>query len=344
MLQGETAPMISVIMRVYDGARFLPQAIDSVLSQTASQFELIVVDDGSTDATPEIAAQYARRDPRVIVHRQHNQGAAAAANVGVRLARAPLVAILDADDVTSPDRLERQRAFLGEHGSCGVVGGAVAYLDSDGRQFAEVRYPLSDAEIRDALDSTMPMVHSAAMFRKEMIERVGGYRTQFAPAEDLDLLLRVSEHCSLANLGDVVVGYRIHPTQLSTQHIQLQSLCAVAARVAAQARHEGHLDPFDGVGRMDEQAVLSAGATDAEIVIEFVHSATWLAKTMDRAGYRLGAEKLFAQAQAMARSGAGSGALAAHVHRERAARQIEEGRRIRAGVETLRAAIAERAR
>ena len=123
-------PVVSVVMAVFDGERFLEPAVESILGQSVSALELVVVDDGSTDATPRMLAAYAARDARVVVHRHANRGRTASLNVGVRLARAPLVARLDADDVCLPERLARQVAFLERHEAVALVGGGARLVDA----------------------------------------------------------------------------------------------------------------------------------------------------------------------------------------------------------------------
>ena len=165
---------MSVIMAVYNGERFLREAVESVLDQSLSDLELVVVDDGSTDSTPEILAEFAAADSRVSLHRQENAGQAEARNNAVTFARAQLIALLDADDVVHPDRLERQVAYLAAHESVAAVGGAATLIDERGRAFAEgVRYPTTDDEIRAAFAHTSPLVHSAVLMRKVAFEEIG---------------------------------------------------------------------------------------------------------------------------------------------------------------------------
>src|SRR6188472_559267 len=160
------APQVSVVMPVYNAERYLAEAIESTLAQSFADWELIAVDDGSTDGSSRILAEYAAADPRVVVHRQENGGVAAASNRALELARAPLVARLDADDLSLPHRLEQQHRFLGDHPEVGMVGGQAAIVDLDGREVAEARYPLDDAAIREQMKRTTGFVHSSVMIRK----------------------------------------------------------------------------------------------------------------------------------------------------------------------------------
>ena len=327
-------------MSVRDGERFLAAAIDSVLSQTLEDLELVVVDDGSRDSSPQILAQYAARDKRVVVHRHENAGLATSLNRGVGYARAPLIARLDADDVAWPNRLELQVAYLAlENPAAGLVGGAVAFIDERGRRFAEARYPTMDAEIRQALLSTTPFVHSAVTMRREAFDSAGGYRAAFPHAEDLDLWLRIGAFSELANLADTVASYRIHSRQSTVTELEQQSLSALGARVAWRARARGLPDPFEQIALVDREALEAAGASEADLTVEFVRLAVWLAKTLGRSGREDVAGKLFALAEARARSRSGSHSLVSFVKRERAKRLRAQGRRLAAGRTAVSAAL-----
>jgi GT2 family glycosyltransferase len=317
MVEMSGTPAVSVVMSVRDGERFLAAAVDSVLAQTFTNLELVIVDDGSTDSSPRILADYASRDDRVLVRRQENAGLATSLNRGIASARAPLIARLDADDVARPHRVQQQVAYLTQNPAVGLVGGAVEFIDEDDRAFAEGRYPTGDAEIRDAFSSATPFVHSAVTMRREAFDAAGGYRAPFPHAEDLDLWLRISAGWQLANLADTVVSYRLHSAQTTVTELEQQSLSALGARVAWRARARGLPDPFGEVALVDRQALEAAGASAEDMTREFVQLAVWLAKTLNRAGNGEAAESLFAEAEARARSGSGSDALVSTVQRGR---------------------------
>jgi glycosyltransferase involved in cell wall biosynthesis len=331
-----------VVIAVYNGERFLGEAIDSVLAQSFADFELIVVDDGSTDATPAILAEYSARDARMRAHRQANQGTSGALNAGIALARAPLIARLDADDLALPGRFERQVRFLAANPAVGMVGGQVTVVDGKGREVAAANYPLDDAEIRPAFAKTTPFVHSAVTMRKAVVEEVGGYRLAFANAEDLDLWLRIAERAELANLPETVAAYRIHGNQASAQSLRKQAAQSLAARVGARARAAGEPDPFAGLDRLDEETVLARGVDPREMTVAVVEAANWMARTLDRAGQRAAARELSALAHERASSEHGSAALLASVQRSLARRLQERGKPFRARLKRLQAAWIER--
>jgi hypothetical protein len=306
-------PLVSFVMSVRDGERYLAAAIDSVLEQTLTDFELVVIDDGSTDSSPQILDEYASSDERVLVHRQENSGLTRSLNRGFARARAALIARLDADDVARPDRLERQVGYLARNPEVGLVGGAVVFIDGDGRPFAEAQYPTSDAEIRAAFSFTTPFVHSAATMRREVWDAAGGYRTAFPYAEDLDLWVRIGAVSQLANLDETVVSYRIHPQQITLAQLERQSLSVLGARIVSRALAQGRPDPFAETALVDGQELLRAGASVEDMTTEFVQLAVWLAKTLSRAGQPEAAARLFGEAEARARSDSGSRALVSSV-------------------------------
>jgi cellulose synthase/poly-beta-1,6-N-acetylglucosamine synthase-like glycosyltransferase len=194
-------------MGVHNGAPWVGEAIVSVLHQTAPDLELIVIDDGSTDATGSILA--AVGDRRVRAERRPHQGLTDALIHGFGLARAPLVARLDADDLAEPERLARQRAFLDSHPDVGLLGAGAREVDSAGRDVALIQPPEDDAAIRRALIRRNPFVHSSVIMRREVAERAGGYDASFAVAQDYDLWMRMSRWTRMANLGEPLVIRRL---------------------------------------------------------------------------------------------------------------------------------------
>jgi glycosyltransferase involved in cell wall biosynthesis len=335
------SPAVSVVLAVHNGERYLREAVESVLAQSLSNFELVAIDDGSTDATGAILADYAANDSRIVVHRQANAGVAEARNRGFTLASAPLVANLDADDVVLPTRLEQQREFMAHHPEVAVVGGAVSFIDAGGREFGEWRYPSTDAAIRSALAHTTPLAHSATTIRKDAFFAVGGYRRLLVPAEDLDLWLRIAEQHELANLAVVMVRYRVHREQATVRTFEVQALGSLGARIAARARAEGRPDPLDAIDRIDRGTLLGIGATEEDVAAAVVHTLTWVARTLGKAGYVPDSERLFLEAKRRAWAEAFP-ELAVHVHRQHARLHREQGRRVPFALESLRAVRAGR--
>jgi glycosyltransferase involved in cell wall biosynthesis len=239
-MSGSRVPAVSVVLAVRDGVPWIDEAIASVLAQTDGDLELIVVDDGSTDATPARLA--ALTDPRVRVLRQAPAGLTAALNRAVAAARGDLVARLDADDVALPERLARQRAFLTAHPEVGVLGTAAKEVDAAGAPVREVRPPIDDAAIRRALIRANPFVHSSVMVRRALLGQVGGYDERIAVAQDYDLWMRLARVTGLANLGEVLVVRRLAPGRVSSA--REDDRLRTEARVRWRAVRSGAYPPW----------------------------------------------------------------------------------------------------
>lgn len=231
-----------MVMAVHNGERFLAQAIDSVLCQTFTDFEFIIVDDGSTDATATILDAYRERDRRLELIRQPNAGYIAALNSGCDAARGEFIARIDADDLCEPARFGRQIEFLDSRPEIAVVGGAMLLITADGRPFYLATFPQAPTETRAALEHRNPLGHPTVMMRRSAFLSVAGYRAAFAHAEDYDLWLRISAEHELANLPDILGRYRIHPDNASHRNLKQQALSVAAARAAMRG---------DGVGAAD---------------------------------------------------------------------------------------------
>lgn len=280
MIETDT-PRVSVVMPVLNVERFLAEALASILGQSFTDFELVVVDDGSTDSSPAILAEFARRDPRVRVVRQEQAGLTPALNRGWRLARAAYIARMDGDDVALPDRFERQVAYLDGHPRVGVVGGAFIVLTDAGERLGTITYATADGDLRRDLRRYNCIPHPTAMIRREALEGVGGYRLE--RAEDYDLWLRIADAWKLANLPDPVLLYRHHPHQYSVSHLGRQAAGALAARAAARLRADGLADPIPADGRITPDVLRLLGIAEADveraILADGLQWATILAET-----------------------------------------------------------------
>ena len=225
------APRVSVVMAVYNAEPWLTKAVESVLGQTFADFELVVIDDGSVDATPEILGRL--RDPRLRVVRQRQSGQTPALNHGLRLSRGALIARMDGDDVALPDRLARQVAFLDAHPDIGLLGTACREISATGAVLRTITPPADDAGIRRRLIRENPFTHSAVMFRRTVLEASGRYDERFVVAQDYDLWLRMSRLTRLANLPEPLVLRRLAPGQLSSARENTRLRDEVAARLKA---------------------------------------------------------------------------------------------------------------
>lgn len=209
---------VSVLLSVYNGERYLAAALDSILSQSLTDWEFVIVDDGSTDGSADIIREYSRGDRR-IVHLESvgNQGLIRALNRGIAACSGEYLARQDADDVSEPARLEVQAAFLSAHPGHVLVGSRFDEIDEEGRVLGAQRVPFfqTDSEIQRHKYRKNPFAHSSVMIRKEVVIAVGGYREQSRHAEDYDLWLRILKRGKGHNLPDVLLHRRITPGMIT---------------------------------------------------------------------------------------------------------------------------------
>ena len=231
------APKLSIILPVYNGLPYLAEAINSILHQTLQDFELIIINDGSTDGSGELIGQI--NDARVRYYRQSNRGLAATLNRGIALARGQYIARQDQDDVSFPLRLEKQAGFLDAHPDVGMVGMAAEIWVGDVRTDRQLRHPSDDASIRFGLLFDNYFVHSSVMIRRSVLEEVGGYSEDLSrqPPEDYELWSRVMRSYQVANLPEVLMAYRELPGSMSRSGVNpfLSKLVKISAENIAWA-------------------------------------------------------------------------------------------------------------
>lgn len=208
MRQHGPKPKVSVILPVYNGSGTIEDAIRSILEQTFEDLELLVMNDGSTDDTGVLVDAFT--DPRIrVFHLPQNIGRSEARNAGLAKARAPYIAMIDADDLAYPERIERQFIFMEQHPHIGLCG-AWAHVEDERGYRIEWRQPLTDEHIRRSIVRSNTFIHCTVLVRKSVLEKLGGFDKQFEPAEDYDLYLRVASQYSVANLPCALASYRAH--------------------------------------------------------------------------------------------------------------------------------------
>jgi glycosyltransferase involved in cell wall biosynthesis len=217
-------PQISVVMPVWNGERYLREAVDSILAQTFADFEFIVVDDGSTDATTEILASY--HDPRLRSFRLDHAGIVVALNSGIAQARGGWIARQDADDVSKPDRLEKQRAALNRNPGA-VLCYTGARFFGEGSPPKRLHFPRTRSLLALELCSQCPITHSTVLFRKQSFLEAGGYRPEERHAEDFSLWGRMLELGDFAGLPENLLDYRCHVQSVTKQNYETQMALAV---------------------------------------------------------------------------------------------------------------------
>lgn len=241
-------PHISIIMPVYNRERHLPAAVESLRAQTLSNWELVVIDDGSTDGTPDLLHEYAKKDSRIRPF--HHPAATIAENRNYALNRTggEFIGILDSDDIALPNRFAHQIAFLNGSPKLDGVGSGLEFIDANGVPAPVEKYKQRltqpDELRRRQREGWSCFVHSSMLFRRKVMDAVGGYRPIFKLAEDDDLFLRLLDRFNLANLPETLIQYRWHSGNTTGS---LDSLVHRAVALAsAHLRMAGRSDMVDG--------------------------------------------------------------------------------------------------
>lgn len=226
-------PAISVIMAVHNGLAFISDAVESILRQSLTDLEFIVVDDGSSDGTGDWLRQRAQSDARLVVLRQSNQGLTKSLNRAIGRASGALIARMDGDDIALPNRFAVQKDYLDANPDVVMVGSEVMLITDDGISLGPRRHAQDHCEIRRRLlvGDGGALTHPAVMIRKSALDAVGGYDEEFVTAQDLDLFLRLSEFGRVANLDATLLLWRQHPSSVNrTRAGSWQSMKRMALR------------------------------------------------------------------------------------------------------------------
>ena len=228
--EGSKTPLVSVVMSVYNGEKYLREAIESILNQTFTDFEFIIINDGSNDDTLNIIKSY--KDPRIILISRENKGLVASLNEGIERARGKYIARQDADDASLPQRLTRQVEYLRLHENCVVVGSRIQEIDDVG--VPHYRVVLSNELPNDSLELSLffcnPLAHGTVLMRTDIVRAVGGYESRYWPAEDYELWGRMSKVGRLAVLDEVLYLYRFNSKGISLSNLEKQTKASESIR------------------------------------------------------------------------------------------------------------------
>lgn len=217
-------PAVSVVMPVHNVRPYLDEAVESIVGQSFSDFEFVILDDASTDGSRERLREWAARDKRIrLIEAKENLGPVGSSNMVAKSARAPLVARMDADDISSPDRLGEEVSLLRDHAEIGVVGSLCDIIDRSGRK---IRGPEAWRLSRGSV--FVPFGHGTIMYRRELFDEVGGYREECEFWEDQDLIVRMAAVAEVA-----VIPRSLYCIRQSTTSTRV---------VSDQERLEGALD------------------------------------------------------------------------------------------------------
>lgn len=224
-------------MAVKDGEKFVAAAIESVLSQTFKDFEFIIVDDGSSDSTGEIIENFSKKDDRILtISNEENIGLTKSLNKAITLSTGTYIARMDADDISLPERLQKQVEFLGSNPACGMIGSWAEIIDVDSKRITDYKYPTKSEELKKVLINYNPFVHSSIVFRKSIFEAVGLYDEDWRYAQDYELFFRIAEKYEIANVPEILIRHRIDENSITRKKNRKQAVCGLRARWSAIRR------------------------------------------------------------------------------------------------------------
>lgn len=232
-------PLISVLMPVFNAAKYVEVAVNSVLSQTYSNFELIIIDDGSTDKSWTTLKKLAKKDKRILIYQNRiNSGIGYTRKELANLAKGKLAAIMDSDDVMFPDRLAIQSEFLQKHPKIVVVGGQCVTIDEKGNESGYKKFPLKHEAIYSMMFTRMSIQQPASMINLSLVPKdFPWYDNSVSPVEDLDNLFHLFRSGKFANVPENVLYYRVYPTSNSLKNIKRTFWLTMKVRARAVLKY-----------------------------------------------------------------------------------------------------------
>ncbi len=251
-------PRVSVIMPAYNASAFIREAVDSILAQTFGDFELIILNDGSTDDTRAIVESY--DDERIRLVNKSNSGVASTLNEGLRLAKGEFVWRHDADDISLPQKLERQIQFMEEHPEFDLCATQIAFMTERGKVAWDKRQPktawFQEQPFREVFFEDFspysPITHGTTLFRKILLQKTPEYREAFITSEDIDMWLRFLEHARLAVLSDCISLHRLSGSSATAVHGWKNHFYRELAKEFYLIRQKGENDELEKTGKITE--------------------------------------------------------------------------------------------
>lgn len=229
-------PKISVIMPIYNGEKYLNEAILSVLGQTYADFELIAIDDGSNDTSLEILKNFQKKDQRIKLISRENQGLVKSLNEGIKIANGEYIARMDADDVSMSERFEKQMAFLENNKDIVLCGTWAKKMDANEGEIGEYSTPITDKEIKKNILFHNPFIHPTVMIRKSVFAKVGLYNEYFKHIEDYELWTRIVPRFKTGNLQEFLLKYRITDDGITIKNRRVMHLKGIIVRILCLIR------------------------------------------------------------------------------------------------------------
>lgn len=233
-IMNKNKPLVSVIMPTFNIERFVARAINSILTQSFTNFELLIIDDASTDKTLSLVRKYEKEDKRIrVVSNKKNSKIAESLNKAVKLSKAEIIARMDADDISHPDRLKMQYKLLKNKPKVAIVGANMIIIDSEGIPIYRREYPAKSPELKKLMFRYSPFAHPVVMFRKSVFEEFGGYDKTKVPCEDIDLWFKIGSKYKFATIQKHLLEYTLIDS--SGRHKKLKALELLGFKIKINA-------------------------------------------------------------------------------------------------------------
>jgi len=233
-------PVVSVIMSTYNEEEHVSEAIESILNQRFNDFEFIIINDGSVDKTYGIIKRYAEKDKRIrIINHEKREGLANSLNDGIKIAKGKYIARMDADDISLPERFQKQVEFMEKHLQTGAIGSCYKEVDESGNILPRKQNPRPWKDIKKALFFYNPICHPTAMVRKEVLKKVGSYDESFPTSQDYELFSRIAQFSELRNHDEVLLIRRF-PKEVSGRKMRRQTIDSLRIQIRMLKRGDYH--------------------------------------------------------------------------------------------------------
>lgn len=245
----QSNPLVSIVMSVFNTDKYIHRAIESILNQTLSNFEFIIVNDASKDKTSEILRSFTKKDKRIrVINNRRNLRVADSLNIGVAAAKADFIARMDADDISHhPQRLELQYIYLKKHPKVAIVGGNIAIIDENEREVWKREYPTKSKDLKKVMFRYSPFAHPTVMFRKKIFEEFGGYNSKMIPCEDIDFWFRIGAKYEFGNISRTLLKYTLSSTSSSRYNLRDTELLGFRIKMNAIKNHGYRPSMYDVV-------------------------------------------------------------------------------------------------
>ncbi|MDO8639216.1 MAG: glycosyltransferase [Candidatus Daviesbacteria bacterium] len=231
-------PLVSVVMPVFNADRYIHKAIESILNQTLKNFEFIIINDASVDKTLQIIYEFKKKDKRIrLINNKKNLQMAQSLNLGVNEAKSGLIARMDQDDISLPDRLKIQYDFMQSNPSVAIVGNDIIIIDEDDKITGKRTYPTISNELKKILFRYSAFAHPTVMFRKSAFKEVGGYNVEKYPCEDIDLWFRLGKKFEFASIPSFLFKYRVSLNSGSHQNLTKTEILGLKIKIQAIKRY-----------------------------------------------------------------------------------------------------------